>query len=377
MELELEEEIRHTVRRTVWDRVDNGQSGEIHGAGKSMKAAVIEGPGILVVRDISEPEPGDYQVKCKLLYGAVCAGTDNHVVAGHAPFCKWFQPPAVLGHESIGRVVKMGSRVKYFKEGDLVTRVGTIPFGGINVAWGGFAQYGIATDWQAMKEDGKPDDQWSRFRVNRVLPAGSDPAAATMIITWRETLSYLTRMGMRAGANVLVIGSGGNGLAFAAHARNMGAANVAVLGSPTRKREVETVGAFFADYHSEKAADALKGACAAGFDLVVDAVGKAGGLNPVLHLLKQGAIVAVYGLDDATKFSMNPLCSSATFTFYRGGYDEAETHESVIKYWREGKLNAKVFLTNYDSPFTLDQINEALAAVRDRKMVKALVRLES
>lgn len=340
-----------------------------------MHAAVIEGPNALTVRELPEPEPGEYQARCDLLFGAVCAGTDQHLVAGHQPFCWWIQTPAVLGHESIGRVTAVGAKVRNLRVGDLVTRVGTTPVGGVHVAWGGFAEVGIATDWRAMQADGRPAGEWDDCRVQQVLPAGMDPAAATMIITWRETLSYLRRLGVQRGQRLLVVGSGGNGLAFAAHARHLGMA-CCVLGSPTRAAEAAMLGAVLADYRAAKPADAVR--AAAGdepFDAIIDAVGKARGVDAVLPRLRDGGTVAVYGFDDFMGYALNPLAAPGSFRFWKGGYDEAEVHDEVVRLMQEGRLDARPFLSNLDSPLPLARIAEALALVRERRAVKALVRL--
>src|SRR5438067_11556857 len=123
-----------------------------------------------------------------MLYGSVCTGTDQHIIADRV---LWkIKYPTVLGHESIGRVVAVGPRVRHLKVGDLVTRVGTPPSpgGDLDALWGGFAEFGIARDHWAMREDDQPAEQWDRYRINQILPPDIDPAAATMVITWRETL---------------------------------------------------------------------------------------------------------------------------------------------------------------------------------------------
>jgi D-arabinose 1-dehydrogenase-like Zn-dependent alcohol dehydrogenase len=78
-----------------------------------MKAAIVEEPGTLVVRDVPQPAMGDYDARCQLLFGAVCTGTDRHLVEATLP---WSVPyPTMLGHESIGRVVEVGAKVRHFK----------------------------------------------------------------------------------------------------------------------------------------------------------------------------------------------------------------------------------------------------------------------
>ena len=107
-----------------------------------MKAAVVESVGKLVVRDLPEPKIGTYEARCEMLYGSVCAGTDTHLVHGHPPFCDWVAAPFILGHESIGRVVSVGAKVRNLNPGELITRVGCPPVGDLACGWGGFAEVG-------------------------------------------------------------------------------------------------------------------------------------------------------------------------------------------------------------------------------------------
>ncbi|MBM3497201.1 MAG: hypothetical protein FJX74_00900, partial [Armatimonadetes bacterium] len=174
-----------------------------------MRAAVAEEPDRLVVREVLEPVTGEYDCLCVGLYGATCSGTDLHLLSGHPLFGIRF--PTILGHESIGRVVACGPKVRHFRPGDLVTRMVNRSTPDLRVHWGGYAERGLVQDWRAMQEDGATPEFTG---IHWVLPPDFDPAASTMIITWRETFSFLTRIGVGPGDKVLVIGTGGNGLAF-------------------------------------------------------------------------------------------------------------------------------------------------------------------
>ena len=118
-----------------------------------MKALIIEKPGVLAVREISKPAVGEYDALCELLYGATCTGTDLHVIDG--TFSIPVNYPSVIGHESIGRVVAVGAKVRNYKIGDLITRVGTVASEEMKISWGGMTQFGIARDHKAMREDGE------------------------------------------------------------------------------------------------------------------------------------------------------------------------------------------------------------------------------
>jgi 2-desacetyl-2-hydroxyethyl bacteriochlorophyllide A dehydrogenase len=341
----------------------------------TMKAAIVEKPGVLAVREVPRPEPAEYQALCELLYGATCTGTDQHLIAGQFPWPPKY--PAILGHESIGRVVALGGRVRHLKVGDLVTRVGApaLPQAGLDVCWGGFAEFGLATDFRAMQDDGLPAERWGGARVNQVIPARFDPAAATMVITWRETLSYFTRLGVGAGQSVLVVGSGGNGLAFVAHAANTGAVPVAMVGNADRLHVARAAGATFAfDYKAEDLDRQIAAAMPDGFDFIIDAVGKKGLLDRALPWLRSGGTVGLYGMDDFGQCLVNPTRARGSFTFSNKGYDEAETHDRVVDLVAHGKLDAALWL-DLAHPFPLAEIAKAFDAVRTKKMVKAVVKL--
>lgn len=340
-----------------------------------MKAAIVETPGQLAVRQIAQPAHGEYGALCQLLFGATCGGTDQHLIAGHAPFCYWVKSPFILGHESIGRVVETGSKVRNLKVGDLVTRVGAPATADLDIGWGGFAEFGVARDWQAMEADGVPRPEWNGARVNQRLPPGTDPAAATMVITWRETLSYLKRMGFAAGKSLLVVGSGGNGLAFARHAANLGGATVAMIGSGARGETSRRAGAtVFADYRDRSAVERIREACPDGYDVAIDAIGTSDASNQALSLLRPGGMLGTYGMDDPATLRLNPAAARGTFTVNKAGYDEAETHAEVVRNMQEGRLDAALWFDAAD-PFPLDGIHAAFQAVASRRVVKALVRL--
>jgi threonine dehydrogenase-like Zn-dependent dehydrogenase len=335
-----------------------------------MKAAIVEKPGHLRIHDIERPVAGDYKARCEILYGAICSGTDTHIVDGAFPFTGPY--PTILGHESIGRVVEVGAKVRNLRIGDIVTRVGCPAQGQYSSTWGGFAEFGLAWDWRAMQSDGLPVD--NSQTVNEIVPADCDPATATMFITWRETFSYLTRLGVRTGQRILILGSGGNGLAFAAHARNLGAFSV-VVGAANRAAVARAAGAGqFFNYRGSQLSEQLREAFPDGFDVAIDAVGRAGGLDFALSLLKPGGTVGLYGMDDWGQNLVNPMQARGSFTFYNGGYDEQESHEAITNFVRAKKLDAALWI-DLENPTPFECINDAFQQVRNRGSLKAVVRI--
>jgi len=107
-----------------------------------MRAAIVETPGRLEIREVPLPQPGDYQALVRMEACSICNATDHKIVEGQLPFISRDQYPGILGHESVGTVVEVGPRVRHFREGDRVLRVwAVVP--GLNSFWGGFAEFGL------------------------------------------------------------------------------------------------------------------------------------------------------------------------------------------------------------------------------------------
>src|SRR5690606_25903276 len=73
--------------------------------------------GPITYREIPVPEPEPDELLVKIQYTGVCH-TDIHAWQGDWPLET--VKPLVGGHEGVGLVVKMGSLVRNFKEGDKV-----------------------------------------------------------------------------------------------------------------------------------------------------------------------------------------------------------------------------------------------------------------
>lgn len=343
-----------------------------------MKALVVEKPGVLKVMDLTEPPMGDYEARCQNLYGATCTGTDLSVIDGTFAWGNVY--PSIIGHETVGRVVAVGKKVRNFKVGDLISRVYTRQTDGVGLSWGGMSEYGLAVDTQAMWADGIDRAEWESFRVNQVIPAGiTDPMGATMVITWRENLSWINRMGVSRGDKVLVIGSGANGMSIAACAAIRGGA-VTLVGNAGRKEASLRTGiAAYVDYRDKEAVDRLIRDSAASYAYLIDATGVKETLTPYMSMLMEGGTAAVYGMNDFYHYTFNPILGPKSFRFfnsYAGCYDEPETHEEVIDLIRAGKLDASNWL-DMDHVFTWDNAPEAYAYVREKRAVKALIRLSA
>ena len=95
--------------------------------------------------------------------------------------------------------------------------------------------------------------------------------------------------------------------------------------------------------------------------------------------LAENGTAALYGMSDFKSYTIGPIGGPKSFRFfnsYAGIYDEAEAHEEVIDLIRAGKLNASFWLDK-ENVFTWDNAPGAYDHVRNKKAVKAVVKLSN
>jgi threonine dehydrogenase-like Zn-dependent dehydrogenase len=79
-----------------------------------LRAAVVEKPGKISVRDVPDPAPAAGQVLVRVEWVSIC-GSDHHAYLGE--FGERVRFPAILGHEFSGEVVALGPGVQGLRTG--------------------------------------------------------------------------------------------------------------------------------------------------------------------------------------------------------------------------------------------------------------------
>lgn len=340
-----------------------------------MNAAFVIEPGRLEVVNVAAPTiTNDYDALCDVLYGSTCVGTDLHIIDGVFP---WLPSPrpTLLGHESVGRVRAVGSKVRHLRIGDRVTRVWAPERRGqFTIAWGGFAEQAIARDWKAMRDDGIPQSEWNAHRVQQAIPDDIASRDATLLITLRETHDYLRRIGI--GRSILVIGSGANALAFVAHAKNGGSTTIVAVGSAGRRDVFRAAGATtYFDYKSTSLVDDVSAIQPDGFDVVIDAKGIKTSADLAIRSVAAGGCFGLYGIDDLGEYRIDPIAPRGPIRIHPNQYDEADAHQAVVADVVAGRLEPALWLGDADSR-PLAEVPEAYEELRKRDgPMKSVIRL--
>jgi uncharacterized zinc-type alcohol dehydrogenase-like protein len=265
---------------------------------KAYAAASAQSP--LGPYTIERRDPGDRDVVLDILFCGVCH-SDIHQARdewGGGLF------PMVPGHEIVGRVAKVGSRVKKFKPGDLAG-VGCMVDAcrdceSCRHGHEQFCQRGAAYTYNGTEMDRKTPtfggystqivvDEAFTLRI----PDGLDPAAAApLLCAGITTYSPLRQWACKDGDRVGVVGLGGLGHMAVKLASSMGAEVTMLSTSRAKEADAKRLGAHEFALTSDK--DTFS-KLAGRFDLLVDTISAPHDYNQHLGLIKPFGTMVVVG----------------------------------------------------------------------------------
>lgn len=245
-----------------------------------------------------DPQPADVEID--ILYCGVCH-SDLHQVRN-----EWHNTiyPCVPGHEIVGRVLRVGSAVKKFKEGDLAavgcmvdscrscpscqagleqycekfptfTYNGTDKYSG-GPTWGGYSEKIVVDESFALKVSEKVDLA----------------ATAPLLCAGITTYSPLRHWKVGKGRKVGIVGLGGLGHMGVKFAHAFGAHTVLFTTSPGKTADALKLGAD--EVVVSKNEDEMK-KHANSFDFILDCVSAQHDINAYLSLLKLDGTLTLVG----------------------------------------------------------------------------------
>ena len=264
-----------------------------------MKALVKKYPQKgLWFEDVPEPQVSDNDVKIKIHKTAIC-GTDLHIYNWDEWSQKTIQTPRVIGHEYVGEIVELGTNVKNWRIGDVVSGEGHIVCGtcrnclagnghlckdtvgvGVNRD-GAFAQYLVIPQENVRRcEKDIPEEMYSIF----------DPFGNAV----HTALSFdLT------GEDVLITGAGPIGIIAAAVCKFVGARHVVI--TDINDERLELAKKLGIKYTVNTAKTELKDFMKEidikeGFDVGLEMSGSEIAFNSMIDCMIHGGRIALLGL---------------------------------------------------------------------------------
>lgn len=341
-----------------------------------MKTVAVIEPNRVEIIELDRPTPGPYQAVVQTKVAALCNATDRKLIEGHFPGVDTY--PLVLGHEGAGVVVEAGEKVRNFQVGDHAIGGLVFEFSDPKLAsgWGGFCEYTLVNDHDAMVEDGVASEEHGWFEcyeIQRPVDKDIPLDEAALLCTWREVYGGFGDFHLKAGDDILIFGAGPVGLSFVKFARLLGLHWIGVVEpNPGRHELVRAMGAD-AVYMPEDVPN-LKGDIPQ-LDAVIDAVGAPAIVNLAIPLIKMGGSVCIYGVLPDGPLHLDRTEAPYNFNLFVHQWPtrhrERAAQEPLCQWIRDGKLKASEFVTH---AFPVERINEALEAGRTGEVVKCLLR---
>ncbi len=265
--------------------------------------AASSGTSGFAAHKIQRRTPGPHDVQMEILYCGVCH-SDLHQVRDEWKAVMPTVYPCVPGHEIVGRVLKVGSAVRKFKEGDIAAvgcmvdscrqcdsclageeqyceKFMTLTYNAPDKILGGVTYGGYS--------DAVVADEAYVLRVpNSLDPAGTAPLLCAGITTYSPLRHWKVGKGQKVG----IVGLGGLGHMGLKFAKAFGARVVLFTTSANKAADAVRLGADEVVLSTD--ASALQ-KNANSFDFILDAVSADHDLNTYLRLLKLDGVMTLVG----------------------------------------------------------------------------------
>lgn len=339
-----------------------------------MKIVVVSSPGKVEITEVDKPIPSPYQALIKTELVALCNATDSKLISGKFPGVDKY--PLSLGHENVGIVEAIGSKVENFKVGDRVIGGLNGNFGNINSGWGGFAEYVIANDHEVMVKESiaTPEYGWADcFEIQNTIPSDIQPDEAVISCTWREVLGAFKDFNLKPGKKVIIFGSGPVGLSFVKLGKLFGLSQIDIVDMIADKLKLaKTLGAD--NTYTTEQVNSQKFICQANrkYDAVIDAVGLESIVNCGLSLVKPAGDICVYGVmtkNPSIDLTRAPYNFNIHIHQWPTRSEEKAAMTTLSQWIREGKLSASEFISHR---FMMTDIDNALEAIKQGEVIKSV-----
>lgn len=272
-----------------------------------MRALVLRGPRQFAVEDAPTPlELEADDVLCRVDTTFIC-GTDPHIINGDFP---GFWPPSfpfIPGHEWSAVVVETGTRARSlgWAAGDRVCAISHCGCGACrNCLRGRYnlcLNYGHADRGHRQYGHITPGAyaEYVRASVKSLVrvPDGFDLETAACVDPLSIALYTVKRSRLQPGDDLLLMGTGPQGLMAILVARALGAGRIIAVGSGARLDLARSLGAIPIDYRAGRVVEDVRGLTdGLGVPAVLECAGTAAALRACCLAAAKGGVVSVIGI---------------------------------------------------------------------------------
>lgn len=333
-----------------------------------MKAAFLEKPGVLSLREMEIPAIADDEILVRIRATGIC-GSDLHYFREGRIGANVVRSPHILGHESTGEVMETGKDVRHLKKGD---RVAVEP--GIPCLKCGFCLTGRYNLCDDVKFLGAPPNHgtFREYVAHKALFAHKLPDCVSYIQgAFIEPLAVgynaVVKAGIRPGESVFITGAGPIGIVCLILAQFSGALSGTIVDTDRfRLSLAEGQGAVQA-VSPENAAQ-----IPSTFDCVMEATGTEEGITLCIEKMRKGGRMILVGMSN-NSVSINTIALLRKEAVLHTVYRYANFYQPVLELFRAGKLDVSSLITHR---FPLSEIEKAFLMAQDPAADKMKVMVE-
>lgn len=347
----------------------------------TMRAAVLRDWNDLVVEEVPRPEPAAGEVLVRVRACGLC-GTDLKLVQGG--FAGRWPPslPFIIGHEWSGEVVELGPGVQDpgYAVGDRVVAENHAGCGACSrcrsgrynlcerVHKPGFRLYGHTAPGALAEFAARP------ATVLHPIPDSISDLEGALVNQGALAVHALRRVRFDPGSSVAVFGPGLLGLLTVLVARASGAALVIAVGRGHRLELARRLGCHaVVDYTDADPPAAIRAQTAGrGVDYAFDCSGSPPVIGQAVDSVRRGGKVAVLGLAGAQAATISPDRLVLDEIDLLGVRSSPNAYPPMVRLMGSGAVDVSPLVTHV---YGLDEVGQALAALRSREAVRPIVKL--
>jgi L-iditol 2-dehydrogenase len=305
-----------------------------------MKAAVLEGQGRLVFREVADPVPGEGEVLLDVQASAVCGSDIHRYLRGHRTY------PMILGHEAAGVVSAVGPRVDRTLIGRRAGLVPLVPCHTCAQCRAGRFSACATYSFIGSRREGAFAQRVALPASNLLLLPDEVPFEAAALIEPSTVARHMLDLGhFRSGETAVVFGAGSIGLMLVQWLRILGARLIVATDLVAGNREAaRALGAqrTLDPAHDDVPAEVVR-LTGGGADLVLEAAGSPAALGQTIDVARPRGAIVLGG--------NQPLDASLPMSF-------------VERLMRKELTLAGCFMS-YSAPWPGHEWADGLASVRD------------
>ncbi len=332
-----------------------------------MRAAVYEGEGKLVIKDVPDPIPGPDEVLIEVEACGVC-GSDVQIInvpPGHPS-----TPPVIIGHEFVGWVRGAGAAVRDVVIGQRVVCDPDPKCGSCDSCRAGrpancsnIVALGVYRDGALAAYVTAPAT--AIYPISESVPA----EIAALVEPLACVTNGTNRAALRPGESVVVFGAGAIGCLFISVLRASGAAKIIAIEPSTQRAPVaKAMGAdhvLTPDEWTARRGELLPG----GADVVVDAVGSV--LPQCIDAAAMGARVIMFGMNGNARPPVHQVEIVDKGLSIFGSYISNFTFPTAIRLVESGALTLAPMIT---AIIGIDDTEAGIARIRSGEAVKIVIK---